>query len=51
MIVAVDIADTQLFGEKLLPYEDRVDLCIDHHPSNICYAGACPFGRPKRRHR
>ena len=38
MIVAVDIADTQLFGEKLLPYKDRVDLCIDHHPSNIFYA-------------
>lgn len=38
MIVAVDIADTQLFGEKLLPYKDRVDLCIDHHPSNTFYS-------------
>ncbi|MBC8570439.1 DHH family phosphoesterase [Oscillospiraceae bacterium NSJ-54] len=38
MIVAVDIADTQLFGEKLWPYRDQVDLCIDHHPSNTHYA-------------
>lgn len=39
-IVAVDIADQQLFGAKLEPYKGRVDLCIDHHPSNTRYAAA-----------
>jgi len=38
LIAAVDIADTQLFGEKLMPYAGRVDLCIDHHVSNTRYA-------------
>ena len=38
MIVAVDIADTQLLGKKTEKYKDRVDLCIDHHPSNTHYA-------------
>lgn len=37
-ICAVDIADVQLFGEKLLPFADQVDLCIDHHGSNSNYA-------------
>ena len=37
-IVAVDIADTQLFGSKLEKYIGRVNLCIDHHPSNTLYA-------------
>lgn len=38
LIVTVDIADTQLFGPALEPYIGRVDLCIDHHPSNTGYA-------------
>lgn len=37
-IVAADIADEQLFGAALEPYLGRVDLCIDHHPSNTFYA-------------
>jgi bifunctional oligoribonuclease and PAP phosphatase NrnA len=38
-IVAVDIADVQLFGEPNRSlYGDKVDLCIDHHPSNTQYA-------------
>lgn len=37
-IVTVDLADTQLFGDKLIQYKDRVNLCIDHHPSNTGYA-------------
>ena len=37
-IVTVDLADTQLFGDKLIQYKDKVDLCIDHHPSNTDYA-------------
>ncbi len=37
-IVSVDLADTQLFGEKLEPYKDRVGLCIDHHGSNTRFA-------------
>jgi len=36
--VAVDVADTKLFGERTLPYSEVVDLCIDHHPSNSGYA-------------
>ena len=33
-VVAVDIADEQLFGENLEKYRGKVDLCIDHHGSN-----------------
>lgn len=37
-VVAVDIADTTLLGDRLSHYADRVDLCIDHHISNHFYA-------------
>ena len=37
-ICAVDIADPQLLGQRLSPYAQRVDLCIDHHGSNTKYA-------------
>lgn len=38
-IVAVDVADTKLLGERLEGlYSDRVDLCIDHHDSNREFA-------------
>ena len=37
-IVAVDIADISLFGEKLKKYSENVGLCIDHHPSNTFFA-------------
>lgn len=37
-VVAVDIADPQLLGSKMMHYADRVDWCIDHHPSNTGYA-------------
>ena len=30
-VVAVDIADTKLFGEKLRGFAEKVQLCIDHH--------------------
>lgn len=33
-IISVDVADTQLLGENLSCYADRVDLCIDHHLMN-----------------
>ena len=39
-IVAVDVAGIQLFGDPVSQYADRVDLCIDHHPSNGGYADA-----------
>lgn len=39
-IVAVDVAGIQLFGDALQPYVEKVDLCIDHHPSNSGYADA-----------
>lgn len=41
-VVSVDTADEKLF---CLGFEGRVDLCIDHHPSNTRYAGEtllCP---------
>jgi len=38
LIVAVDIADPQLFGKGIAAYRERVDLCIDHHSSNSDYA-------------
>ena len=37
-IVTTDIASENLFGERLARYIGRVDLCIDHHPSNSRYA-------------
>lgn len=37
-VVCVDVAATQLFGDKLSSYIEKVDLCIDHHPSNDFYA-------------
>lgn len=38
-IVAADVADTKLLGERLEGlYSDRVDLCIDHHGSNREFA-------------
>ncbi len=37
-IIAVDIADPKLLGEKYADYGDKVDLCIDHHISNTDYA-------------
>ena len=38
LIIAVDIAGPGLLGPALEQYADRVDLCIDHHPSNSDYA-------------
>lgn len=37
-VVAVDVADPQLLGNRLQPLADQVDLCIDHHGSNKEYA-------------
>ncbi len=37
-IVAVDVADKKLLGPKLIQYGDYVNLCIDHHISNLHYA-------------
>jgi phosphoesterase RecJ-like protein len=42
VIVAVDIAALQLLGEPNQSlYGSRIDLCIDHHPSNMGYAQRC----------
>lgn len=39
LVVAVDVADRALFGEPVGPeYGGRVDLCLDHHRSNVRYA-------------
>ena len=38
-IVAVDVATAGLLPENAKVYADRVELCIDHHPSNSGYAG------------
>lgn len=39
-IVAVDIAALQLMGGLREAYGSRVELCIDHHPSNEKYAAS-----------
>lgn len=39
LVVTVDIADEALLGEPLLSrYGGKIDLCIDHHPSNTGFA-------------
>lgn len=37
-VIAVDVADRRLLGQLDEAYGERVDLCIDHHPSNTGYA-------------
>ena len=37
-VVSVDIADEGLFPPNAEPYRGRVDLAIDHHPSNTGFA-------------
>lgn len=37
-IVAVDVADNKLLGKLDELYGDKVDLCIDHHGTNVEYA-------------
>lgn len=37
-IVSVDVADEKLFGSLEAAYAGRVDLCVDHHISNLGYA-------------
>lgn len=37
-VVAVDLAARSLFPDNAKPYLDRVDLTIDHHPSQEFYA-------------
>ncbi len=37
-VIAVDIADPKLLGDMTEKYAGRVNLCIDHHISNIMYA-------------
>lgn len=37
-VVAVDVAGIQLFGDSIAEYTRRIDMCIDHHPSNSGYA-------------
>lgn len=39
-IVAVDVADAKLLGKLEQKYASEVELCIDHHISNIGYAKA-----------
>lgn len=39
LVAAVDVADEKLLGEPLQSqWGGKVDLCIDHHPSNSLYA-------------
>lgn len=39
IIISVDVADEKLLGDELLEqYTGKVDLCIDHHISNMGYA-------------
>lgn len=36
-IIAVDIAEEKLFTDNAAPYQGKVDLVVDHHPSNTKY--------------
>lgn len=38
-VLAADIASVALLGDENAGWRDRIDLCIDHHPSNEQYAG------------
>lgn len=38
-VVAVDVADEKLLGGLQETYKGKIDLCIDHHLSNLRYAG------------
>ncbi len=37
-VLAVDVADPKLLGSLEEKFASRVDLCIDHHGSNLMYA-------------
>lgn len=37
-IISVDLAETNLLGSNLEKYKSKIDVCIDHHPSNTNYA-------------
>ena len=37
-VISVDVADEKLFGDLEETYAGKVDLCIDHHISNLEYA-------------
>ena len=37
-VVSVDIAALSLLPENARPYQDRIDLAIDHHPSQEFFA-------------
>ncbi len=37
-VISVDVADPQLLGSLREKYEGKVQLCIDHHVSNVSYA-------------
>lgn len=37
-ICAVDVADSKLLGPNMQQYADKIDLCIDHHGTNVEYA-------------
>ena len=39
-VVAIDVANIQLFGDDVVDYGEKSDLCIDHHPSNGGYSDA-----------
>ena len=37
-VIAVDVADVHLLGDLAEEYGSKVQLCIDHHMSNACFA-------------
>lgn len=37
-IVSTDVADVKLLGKNREKYEGRIDMCIDHHGSNVIEA-------------
>lgn len=40
-VISVDLAETSLLRPELKPYEDKIDVCIDHHKINKIKADLC----------
>lgn len=38
-VVSTDLADTGIIQKNAADYKDRIDLAVDHHPSNTGFAG------------
>ena len=46
-VVCVDVATDKLLGDSLIKYADRIDILIDHHPTNSLF-GKSNLVEPER---